>query len=492
MTSSLSFMGSYSGISMDTINQMIEAESGKLVQYTNQQKDLTNEKNAWKDINTRLDSLYKKFDALKENSTFDSKAVTNSNDSAVTVSASTEALEGNYNVVVSRLATSSQLTSGTIANMNNKPITEELGVSGELIIKTASADSGTLDEQVTSIEVEAGDSLKDIVTKINDEAKEKKTGMQASIIDNRIVLTDSNMGNRNIEVTSTGSLASDLALDNPISTTGTSDSTKASFSAGNSAELAVNGIKMTRNSNTITDAVEGLTFTLKSVSENNAVSNVKVAEDTEKTIKAVQDFVDQYNSTMTFIDDQLDVGDPSAEGNTTGALVGDSSLMRLQTQLRSMMTSSSNDSNQSLKGLSDLGIEVDRYGQAALDTAKLKEQLAENSNTVQNFFFRTEAVLDSEGKETGETKEVGMASQMTTFINEYVGEKTGIITTKAKTIDGMMEDLDKQITKFNERLETKRTRYIEQFTALDVAMMEAESQLNYLMSQIGTTTQQNK
>lgn len=488
MTSSLSFMGSYSGISMDTINQMIEAESGKLVQYTNQQKDLTNEKNAWKDINTRLDSLYKKFNALKETATFDSKAVTNSNDTAVTVSAGTEALEGNYNVVVSRLATSSQLTSGIIDSEKNGKM------SGSLNIKTSvtNLDGSKADEKITSIEVAAGDSLKDIVTKINDKAKEEKSGMQASIIDNRIVLMDSNMGNRNIEVTSTGSLASDLALDNPVSTSSTTDSTKASFSAGNSAELTVNGIIMTRNSNTITDAVEGLTFTLKSVSENNAVSTVKVAEDTEKTIKAVQDFVDQYNSTMTFIDDQLDVGDPSAEGNATGALVGDSSLMRLQTQLRSMMTSSSNDSNQSLKGLSDLGIEVDRYGQAALDTAKLKEQLAENSNTVQNFFFRTEAVLDSEGKETGETKEVGMASQMTTFINEYVGEKTGIITTKAKTIDGMMEDLDKQITKFNERLETKRTRYIEQFTALDVAMMEAESQLNYLMSQIGTTTQQNK
>lgn len=489
MTSSLSFMGSYSGISMDTINQMIEAESGKLVQYTNQQKDLTNEKNAWKDINTRLDSLYKKFDTLKETATFDSKTVTNSNDTAVTVSASTEALEGNYNVVVSRLATSSQLTSGIIDSEKNGKMTGKLNIKTSVTNQDGSVLS---DEKITSINVVAGDTLKDIVTKINDHAKENKTGMQASIIDNRIVLMDSNMGNRNIEVTSDSSLASDLALDNPISTSGTSDSTKASFSAGNSAELTVNGIKMTRNSNTVTDAVEGLTITLKSVSENNAVSTIKVAEDTEKTIKAVQDFVDQYNSTMTFIDDQLDVGDPSAEGNTTGALVGDSSLMRLQTQLRSMMTSSSNDSTQSLKGLSDLGIEVDRYGQATLDTAKLKEQLAENSNTVQNFFFRTEAVLDSEGKETGETKEVGMASQMTTFINEYVGEKTGIITTKAKTIDGMMEDLEKQITKFNERLETKRTRYIEQFTALDVAMMEAESQLNYLMSQIGTTTQQNK
>ncbi|SLC86003.1 Flagellar cap protein [Mycobacteroides abscessus subsp. abscessus] len=251
--------------------------------------------------------------------------------------------------------------------------------------------------------------------------------------------------------------------------------------------MKVNGIEITRNSNTITDAVDGLTFNLVGVSENNKVSTVKVAEDADKTTKAVQAFVDQYNSVMSFIGDQLDVGDPSAEGNTTGALVGDSSVMRLQTQLRSMMTSSSKDSSQSIKGLSDLGIEVDRYGTATLDTAKLKEQLAENSNNVQNFFFREEPVLDANGAETGETKEVGIASQMTTFINEYIGEKTGIITTKSKTIDDMIKGLDEQITKFNERLEKKRERYITQFTALDVAMMEAESQLSYLNSQLGTS-----
>lgn len=475
MTSGLSFMGSYSGITMDTIDQLIQAESGKLVQYSNQQKGLTNEKNAWKDINTRLDSLYKNFEALKESKTFDSKTVSNSNEKSLTVTAGTDALEGSYVVEVKKLATSSQVTSDIIEMAGKKvSSSDKLTLEGNITLTDT-------DSLAISIEVKNGDSLKDIVTKINDFAKEKESGLRASIVDSRIVLTDS-VGEQQIGISGTDKLISDLGMD-------TSSRTEI---VGGKSEISVNGITITGNTNTIENAVEGLTFNLLALSEGNQASTVKVVEDQDKTTKAVQDFVDQYNSTMTFIDEQLSVGDPSAEGNTTGTLVGDSSLMRIQSQLRSLMTTSSKETTQSIKGLSDLGIEVDRYGKASLDTTKLKEQLTKNSNSVQNFFSREESIVvkDAVGNETTETKQFGFAQQMTSFINEYIADKTGIITTKSKTIDDMIKSLDTQITKFNERLDSKRERYIKQFTALDTAMMQAESQLSYLMSQIGTTNQQ--
>lgn len=480
MASSTSIMGTYSGITMDTIDQLIQAESGKLTQYTNQQTELTNEKNAWKDINTRLDTLYKKFDVLKEADTFDSKTVSNSNENALKVTAGTDAFEGTYSVTVKRLATASQLTSGTIGST-----TDALSLSGKLTFTTANTEDST-DSKNFFIDVEDGDSLKNIVTKINETAKENKSGLQASIIDNRLVLTDGDMGARTIEMKDETQGQDSVSFTNKL---GLED---VKTTLGQSAMLNVNGIEIERNSNTITDVVEGLTFELTGITENNKISTIKIAEDTEKTTKAIQEFVDQYNSVISFIDKQLDVGDPSAEGNSTGALTGDSSLMKLQSQLRSLMTSSAKDSSQPIKTLSDLGIEVDRYGSASLDTAKLKEALSEDSNDVQAFFFREKSTLvtNTDGTETREVQQVGLSQQMTTFINEYIGEKTGIIITKSETIDNMMKNLDEQITKFNERLESKRERYITQFTALDVAMMEAESQLNYLMSQVGSTTQQ--
>lgn len=44
MASSINFLGSYSGIDSATIDAMIEAESGKVVQYTNKQTSITAEK----------------------------------------------------------------------------------------------------------------------------------------------------------------------------------------------------------------------------------------------------------------------------------------------------------------------------------------------------------------------------------------------------------------------------------------------------------------
>ena len=62
----------------------------------------------------------------------------------------------------------------------------------------------------------------------------------------------------------------------------------------------------------------------------------------------------------------------------------------------------------------------------------------------------------------------------------------GVIATKSATYDSTIKDLNKQITRFDKILEMKRDRYITMFTKLDEAMMQAESQLEYLASQFSS------
>lgn len=462
-TSSTSFLGSYSGITMDTIDQLISAESGKLTQYTNKQTALTNEKNTWKDINTRLDSLSSKMDTLKEASTFQSKAVTNSNEDLVTISGDAAALNSDYTISVEQLATSSQLTSNQI-DLNGKKIDEKLGFSGNLTFTDA-------DGKEVKVDVTEEQSLKDIVSAVNEQSKTAEAGLKATIIDNRIVVTDEQMGNR--AITASGNLADQFGL-----------SDEKNLKVGQSAKLTINGITVERDANNIKDAVDGLTIQLNKAAAGET-AKISVADDTDKTTKAVQEFVDQYNSVMSYLDDALDIGDPTAENNKTGALVGDSSVMRLQTQLRSLLSSSVSKGTD-VKNLKDIGIEIDRYGKASLDTSKLKETLAEDPSAVQNFFYKKETATAEDG--TAAEKESGVMQNLSTFVNEYINSKTGIITTKSSSIDDSIKDLDKQIEQFNERLEVKRQRYIEQFTALDTAMMQAESQMQYLSGQIGSMT----
>ena len=494
MAGSISFLGSYSGIDSATIDSMIEAESGKLVQYTNKQTSITAEKNAWKDINTRLDSLFTKLGTLGEDKTFQSKLATSSDESKVGITANTDSAASDYSIEVSRLATATQTTSGVVSSAAGKTIKESLGLTGTFTIINHEKAGPEVDGETPKIGFEIKilekDSLKDIVGKINEVAKE--TGIQAKIVDNRIVMTDSKMGERTMSFEGTLTAGGKTDTGSMIDELGLGASSKQV--AGQSAILKIDGIEMTRDTNSITDAVEGLTLELKGVTEASKPIAIGIKEDTDMSVKAFQEFVDQYNSTLDFIGDQLDVGDPSAESNTTGALVGDSSLMRLQSSLRSLMTGATNTGNAAYNNLEAVGISVDRYGKASLDTEKLKTALADDPTAVKKLLFQTTSTettgVDENGDSTAITTEteVGMAQKMRSLIDTYISEKTGIIATKSETYDKSLKDLSSSITKFNERLVKKRENYVAMFTRLDTAMMEAESQLAYLQSQFSTTS----
>lgn len=474
MIGSLSFMGSYSGIDSSTIDSLIEAESGKLVQYTNKKENLAKEKTAWNDVNTRLDTLYTKLGNLIKEDAFQSKAVTTSDASKLTVKADSKGQVGTYKVQIKQLATASRVTAAETDLMKDKKLTDKLDLSGTLTVG-----SSGMQKEAIDIQIDSKDSLKDIVGKINDTSKE--SGVSASIVDNRIILNSTTMGAKTLSVK--GDLAETLGFD------AATVAEQVESGKGQSAVFSVDGITVTRPSNNIDDVIEGVTFELLKVDKDSEFSTIKVSEDTEKTITNVKEFVSQYNSTMSFIGDQLKVGDPSADNNKVGPLAGDSALIKLQSQLRSLVSANVENSSNGIRNVQDIGISVDRYGTATLDETKLKKVLTDNPAAAAKLFnntTKTDSVIGEDGKEikAGTETKTGVAQKMQSLIDSFVSKKNGIIATKADTYDKMIKDIGKQIETFNERLVKKREYYVKTFTALDTAMMEAESQMSYLASQM--------
>lgn len=471
MASSMNIMGTYSGITMETVEQLISAESGKLTKFTREQTSLKAEQSAWKDVQTRLTNLTDKMNALTKPAAFDAKKVSLSQEDKFTFSASPDALSGDFSVEVKQLATRTQVVGNKLKLVEDTKLSSAWGKAGELTV-------GSAGKKAQTITIAATDSIESIIDRINESTKE--SGVSAVIIDNHVVLQSAAYGDKKVEIS--GSLATDLGLTEP-------DSVK----QGQVASLVVNGIlpPIERDSNTISDIMEGVTITLQAPT-TEAVS-VKITDDLEASTKLVQDFVDQYNSTMSFISTQLDVGDPSQENNKTGALAGDGSIMRLQSQLRGLLTQPVANGNAGNNTATAIGISVDRSGKATLDKSKLETALKENSKIVSDLFnYTVETKSEADGTPVTKKDEVGMAQKFSTLLNSFTDSKEGIIATKNETYDKMIKDLDKRISVFNERLDAKRTRYIEQFTALDIAMMEAESQINYLMSQVNSTSSNNK
>jgi flagellar hook-associated protein 2 len=466
----LNIIGSYSGIDQSSIDKLMEAEKLPLVQLANKKTSITEKQNAWKDINTRLNSLFEKLKTLQSSETYTAKTTKSTNEDIVSMSASKNAAEGTYKINVQQLATSTSVIS-------KEKVTSIVGGSFTIVNH-----EGNENERATIV-VGENDTLQDVAFKINEASKDikgedgnviKGTGIKASIIDNRLVLTDEKTGKRDITFTGDSDVLNSLHLQNA-----------SGDDIGKDAKFTINGVGVERSTNSVSDAVEGVTINLKKEHEAGKYDTITVSLDTSKLTKAIQDFVDQYNSTMTFIEDKLAPGTVTDSGTTgRGILAGDSGLQRLQSSLRNLVTSVVSKDKNEIQDISQLGVTtIDRYGQLQFDSSKLTKALSEDPKKVQDFFKGVEA---KDGKESVK----GYANKLSEFVNSYITSDKGIIKGKTEGFDKTLKDLNKQIDRFNARMVKKEAYYTKMFSALDVAMMQAESQMSWLEGQISAMNAQ--
>jgi flagellar hook-associated protein 2 len=406
MAGSINFMGTYSGIDQSTIDQLMQVERLPLNQLNNKKTSITAEKNAWKDVNTRLNSLFTRLKELQNIDIFTSRTATLSDKSVISATASKDAVVGTYQVKVEQLASNTRLTGDEIANVyDEKGAFAKLDFTGSFTIKNSDYNSDEPSENTfVTIEISPEDTLKTIVDKIND--KSKDTGMSATIINSRLVLTDEKTGARDIILEDDGSgTLSNLGLSGK------------SAELGKTALLSINGIEVESNSNTVKDAVLGLTINLNKVHAEGEYDTITVKVDTEKLTKSLQAFVDQYNSTMSFIEDQLAVGTVTGEGTTgRGTLAGDSSLRSLATYLRRMVTDRlSGNEGTTIDNISQLGIATTgKSSVLSFDSSKLLDEFSKDPQNVINFFSNKV-----------EDKDQGFISRLSEKIDSYISTKDG-------------------------------------------------------------------
>ena len=469
--SSSSYMGQYTGITSDTIDQLLQSDELRKIVIQNKIDKINTKAQAWTDISARLSNLTSKLEALQDEGTYGTKKVTSSDDASATVSGTADSMEGSYDLIITQLATSSKITGGVVskADGTTKISTKDaLGYSGKLTITNGATD-GSDTALTVEIDVKATDSLKDIANAINnakdpsDSTGTKGAGLKATIVNNQLVISSEEMGDRTLTIG--GNLKDSLGFKD-------SQTTK-----GQSAKFTLDGIDMTRNSNNPTDVVDGVTFNFKKADASKTIT-LGLTNDTDKELSAVKDFVSQYNSVMSLLSEKMDVGDPSKEDNTTGALAGDSTLITLQSNLQSMVLG-----GKSVNGVSasTLGLSVDRNGTLSLDESKFKAQLAKDPNSVKDFFFK-----DTSSKYATEKTGTGYTADFKKVIDKYTSTKSGsegIISLRKSSYQSEIKDYNKQIERITEQIATKRARYVTMFTNLDTAIGNLQSQFSYFQSQ---------
>ncbi|WP_181502813.1 flagellar filament capping protein FliD [Paranoxybacillus vitaminiphilus] len=275
---------------------------------------------------------------------------------------------------------------------------------------------------------------------------------------------------------------------------------------GQNAKFTINGLATERTSNTFT--MSGVTFTLKDTFDVTDPSvSISIKNDTESVFQNIKNFIDKYNETIEKIQkkiseeryrDYLPLTDEQKEAMSekqielweekakSGLLRRDpilsSGLSQMRLNFYDPVTNSS--INPKYKQLASIGITTSSNyldgGKLIIDEAKLKAAIEEDPQAVEQLFISS-GTTDSEK---------GIMHRLYDTINsvmENIYERAGKETwTNAQfTIGKNLLDIEKRIDAFEDRLVEIEDRYWRQFTAMEQAINQYNSQAMYLMNAFG-------
>lgn len=436
------------------IDALMAVERQPRTRLANQQSQVTAHQAALRDVATQLKSLRSAADNLGSIGLWaDTQTVESSDTSKVVVSRTGGAGPGGYQIAVQRLASSEQRTFA----YTSQPIDSTITVGG------------------VSIAIAANSTIDDVVATINSTANSPVYAVNAG-------------GNLVMSSRTTGAAGSFSASGSAIA----EDTTKAK--AGLDAQFTIDGVAHTSSSNVVTDpanGIPGLSITLRAVTSSPVTVNVgNPGPDKAAVIGAVKSFVTAYNNAVTTIRAKLNeqrVPNPQSSSDITkGVLFSDDGLGDTLDQMRNVVSAVTSTFPAGFQSLAHLGIttgapsgagtysqdSVD--GKLVLDESKLSAALDANPQAVQQLL--------------GGTVGVNGFKQAFEAVLDPSTRAGGILDLRISGDDDKLKDLADSLADMDDRLSQKQSYYQNQFTQLELALQQLQSQQQDFASKLGGLT----
>lgn len=278
---------------------------------------------------------------------------------------------------------------------------------------------------------------------IRDAINSAKIGVTATIINDgsatpyRLALSSDNIGKTNSIKISGGdaALSALLAYDPASAPAGATQNLSETATAQN-ANFTLNGIAVSKASNTVSDAIQGVTLNLLKTS----TATVTVARDTSTINASVTSFVKAYNDLNKTLKN-VSAYDPATKQGAV--LQGDATVRGLQAQVRAALGVAVGNTGGSLTNLSQIGVSFQRDGTLALDSAKLSTAISNNYSDVASLFATVGKASDSLVAYTSATSSTSAGSyavNVSTLATQ--GKLTDGITPAGLLIDGTNNTLN--------------------------------------------------
>jgi flagellar hook-associated protein 2 len=464
--------GLASGMDTDSVvSQLMAVEKMPQTRILQQKTVEQARQSALRDVQTRLTNLQTAAAALTDATIWgDTQTVDSSDTSHVTATRTGGAPPGGYLVEVTQLARAAQSTSASLSSVTN---------SGTLTIQVGSGTS-------KDVSLNAGESLQAVADRIN---STQDMGVYASVSNSKLVLSGKTTGDGNA-ISVTGGAAADFGF--AETTSARSATVVVGDTVGADGHIS-GGTTLHPTSNIVTDAIPGVTLTLRGLTPLGSPAGITVgqpAADTGAVKDKVQALVDQYNSTIDFIRSKLNeqkVPNATTDADRAkGVLQGDTGLTSILTQLRRVFSDPVSGRPADLSQLAQAGLSTGSpssgainqdavAGKLSLDPTKLTTMLQTRFSDVKALF--TNAAAAGYGDQ-------GLGQRLSAALGNQLNASNGALTLRLRAEQGQIDSLGKQYDAWNDRLATKEAQIRAQFTAMETALSQSQSLQASLASQI--------
>ena len=383
-----------------------------------------------------LDGSLKRFDG---EGALPGRKTTIAADAGYTSTATSKARLGNYAISVERLATSHKLQSAPLA------ASAQLG-NGRISIQVG---TGT----AVNVDIPAGGgTLAQISDAINRAMTDK--GVTATVVHGDagdvLTLAATNTGTAGkMTITTSGG-------DGGLAVLASSGGTMTEVTPALDAQVVIDGVTRTSSSNTVADALDGVSLTLTKADPGKTF-RLEVASDASTLKAQLLTFISSYNTALTQMRTQSAVG---ANGKASGTLVGDSAPRSIMQNLRSTVAASYGQ-------LSQLGFKTAVDGSLSLDGAKFDTAIASDPSAIDH-------LLGSDG---------ALGKSLRGAMSSFIGNGS-MLNSRTESLNKRLKDLAKQRDNYEVRIDKLTSQYRTQFSALDAMVTKLQSTSTYLSQQL--------
>ena len=402
----LSSSGIGSGLDINNLlKQIVQAERTPTENRLNlQEAKAQAEISAFGGLKSAVTSFRSSLSSLKTASGFSVNTVNVSDKSLLTASASSIASNGSYSVEVESLAQTHSLATVAFESLDtvigSGTLTFDFGTTDY----TAAADpepevytgfTSNPDKSSKSIEITNANNT---VEGLRDAINEANIGVSATVVDDgtgfKLLISSEDSGAKNsLEITvDEGGGAADTDTDglSQLAFNSVATNTEQTLAASD-ASVKLNGLQITRETNTISGAIHGVTINLKSADLGNP-TQLTVNRDNSNAESNISNFVTKYNELIKTIGALTEFG--GADGQS-GLLLGDTTTRNVLSQIRREVGSVIPNNN-SFNTLSSIGITTQRDGTLGLDSSKLNSALSSDFDAVSKMFYSNASPSDSD------------------------------------------------------------------------------------------------